>query len=174
MPAIGCPVDAAGTPYDSGNPLPVVQTGTPAIPTGAATAAKQDTGNTSLASIATLLGGTAAVKDNGPGWASVFGVSGARVTSADASGGINVTDAPTAGQKLVVTDVLVSADTAVRVDFKVETAGTVLASVYLPANGTLQLTFRGKLKLALADKKLQVQTSAAGNIAVTANYYSEA
>lgn len=33
------------------NPLPVVQTGTPGLPTGAATAAKQDTGNTSIASI---------------------------------------------------------------------------------------------------------------------------
>lgn len=35
----------------TGNPLPVVQTGTPTIPTGAATSAKQDTGNTSLSSI---------------------------------------------------------------------------------------------------------------------------
>lgn len=34
-------------------PLPVVQTGTPGLPTGAATSAKQDTGNTSLASIDT-------------------------------------------------------------------------------------------------------------------------
>lgn len=35
----------------SANPLPVVQTGTPGLPTGAATSTKQDTGNTSLTSI---------------------------------------------------------------------------------------------------------------------------
>ncbi len=40
---------------DTGNPLPVVQTGTPGLPTGAAMAAKQDTGNTSLGSIDTKL-----------------------------------------------------------------------------------------------------------------------
>ena len=61
-----------------------------------------------------------------------------------------------------------------RVDLKEETTGTVLASIYLPANGSAQITPRGKLKLATADKKLQVITSAAGNIAVTAFYHSEA
>lgn len=40
------------------NPLPVVQTGTPGLPTGAATAARQDTGNTSLATLAGAVAGT--------------------------------------------------------------------------------------------------------------------
>lgn len=35
--------DNTATPVSSANPLPVVQTGTPALPTGAATEAKQDT-----------------------------------------------------------------------------------------------------------------------------------
>lgn len=46
------------TPVSAANPLPVVQTGTPGLPTGAATAAKQDTGNTSLATLAGAVAGT--------------------------------------------------------------------------------------------------------------------
>lgn len=113
--------------------------------------------------------------DAGPAWTSVYGVSGARVTSADMSGAdAALTDAPTAGQKLVVTDVLLSADTTMRVDLKEETTGTVLASAYVAANSTVQVTFRGKLKLATADKRLLGRTSVAGNVAILAGYYSEA
>lgn len=127
-----------------------------------------------LKTINTTLASSGA-KDGGPGWTSVFGVSGARYTSADRSGSAaSVTDAPASGQKLVITDVLVSVDTAMRVDLKEETSGTIIASIYLPANGVCQWTPRSKTKLATADKKLQVQTSVAGNIAVTAHYYSEA
>lgn len=116
-----------------------------------------------------------ATQDDGPAWATSFGVSGARFTSADQSGAAAaVTDAPASGKKLVVTDIVVSADTAMRVNFTEETSGTLLLSLYLPANGSAQITPRGKLKLATAGKKLMVQTSAAGNIAVTAWYYSEA
>lgn len=43
--------DGTATDVSATDPLPVVQTGTPALPTGAATAANQSTGNTSLASI---------------------------------------------------------------------------------------------------------------------------
>ncbi len=115
------------------------------------------------------------VKDAGPSWTSVNGVAGARVTSADASGAdVNLTDAPTAGQKLVITDLVVGADTTMRVDFKEETTGTVLLSVYITENTTVQITFRGKLKLATINKKLVMRASVAGNVAVTAFYYSEA
>lgn len=114
-------------------------------------------------------------KDNGAQWASVFGVTGARFTSANQSAAdAAVTDAPTSGQKLVITDVLISVDAAMRVDLKEETTATILASLYLPANGTAQFTPRSTMKLATADKKLMVRTSGAGNIAVTAFYYSEA
>lgn len=120
----------------------------------------------------TLLGET---KDAGASWTSVFGVSGERFTSANASGAdAAVTDAPTSGQKLVITDVLISVDTAMRVDLKEETSGTVFASIYLPANGSAQFTPRSKLKLATANKKLMVRTSVSGNVAVTAFYFSEA
>ena len=84
------------------------------------------------------------------------------------------TAAPTGGQKIVVTDILVSVDTAMSVSFQEETSATVFAKLYLPANGSAQFTPRSKLKLDTADKKLAIDTSVAGNIAVTAFYYSEA
>lgn len=114
-------------------------------------------------------------KDAGPSWTTSLGVGGARVTSADQSGAVaSITDAPTSGQKIVVTDILFSSDTALRLDFSCETTGTIVASVYCAAGSSGQFTPRGKLKLATADKKLQWRASVAGNIAVTPLYYSEA
>lgn len=112
--------------------------------------------------------------DNGPSRPTQFGISGARFTSADQSAGVAaVTDATGTGLKLCVVDLIVSVDTAMRVDFKEETSGTVVASLYLAANTTAQVTPRGRIKLATAAKKLMVQTSASGNIAVTAAYHFE-
>lgn len=51
-------VDGTAVDASASNPIPVVQTGTPGLPTGAATAAKQDTGNTSLATLAGAVAGT--------------------------------------------------------------------------------------------------------------------
>lgn len=113
--------------------------------------------------------------DTGPAWTSSFGVSAAAVTSANMSAAaVAVTDAPTLGQKIVVDDIILSTDTAMRVDLKEETSGTIKVSLYLPANGIVQITTRSKFKLGTADKKLQVQTSVAGNIAITTLYHSEA
>jgi hypothetical protein len=113
--------------------------------------------------------------DAGAAWTSANGIAGARFTSADQSGAVaSVTSAPTAGQKLVITDLIISVDTDMRVDFNVESSGTIIESVYMAANSTVNLITRGKRKLANADKKLQVRTSAAGNMSVNAFYYSEA
>jgi hypothetical protein len=134
-------------------------------------------GNVDIVTLPALAAGTNSIggtTDKGPHWTSVFGVSGAVVTSADATGIVSVTDAPTAGQKLVITDIVMSSDTALRLDFLIETTGTILASFYLAANSSWQFTPRSKLKLATADKKLQVDASVAGNIRVTVFYYSEA
>lgn len=115
------------------------------------------------------------VLDGGPGWTTVFGVAGARFTSADQSAAVaSITDAPTSGQKLVITDIEISVDTAMRVDFKEETTGTIISSIYMAASSTVHLITRSKRKLATVNKKLQVQTSATGNISVVAFYYSEA
>lgn len=146
-----------------------------------ATEAKQDTGNTSLAtlvaqtdSLEALLGGTGSLKDNGAAWTSVFGVSGAAVVSADMTAAAAVTDAPTSGQKIVLTDIVISSDTAMNVLIEEETSGTDLFKVFVPANGTVQITPRSKMKLATVNKKVTAKASVAGNIAVTAFYFSEA
>lgn len=122
--------------------------------------------------------GSAAIgsfKDGGCGLTTSLGVTGARFTSADQSGSAaSITDAPTTGQKIVLTDIILSSDTALRLDLKEETSGTILASIYMGAGTTVNVVTRGKLKLATANKKLQIQASAAGNISATAIFYSEA
>lgn len=112
----------------------------------------------------------------GPSWTQVFGIAGARFTSADQSAAaVAITDAPTSGQKLVIDSVLLSAGaTAQAVSLKEETSGTILATIYLPVNGTFNWIPVGKLKLATADKKLTLQDSASGNISASAFYHSEA
>jgi hypothetical protein len=116
-----------------------------------------------------------ATKDGGPGWTTVLGVAGVAFTSADATTAAAVTDVPTTGQKLVITDIVASSDTAMFLLFHEEsTAGNLYFKVFLPANGTVQITPRSKVKLHTINKKLMVDASAAGNIAVTATYYSEA
>jgi len=115
-----------------------------------------------------------ATTDGGPAWTTVWGVAGEAFTSADQhSAAAAVTDAPTSGKKLVITDLLVSVDTDMTVTFTEETTGKVVKKLYMAAKSVVQLTERGKIKLSTADKKLKVQTSVAGNIAVTASYYSE-
>lgn len=123
-----------------------------------------------LAAGAANIGGTT---DQGPAWTSVFGVSGAAVVSADMTSAAAVTDAPTSGQKLVITDIVVSTDTAMNILFEEETSGTDIFKLFLPANGSAQITTRGKVKLATANKKLTGKASVAGNVAVTVCYYSE-
>lgn len=116
---------------------------------------------------------TQPTSDNGPAWTSVVGVSSHAFTSSDARSVVAVTDAPTSGQKLVLTDLVYSVDTAMSLTFTEETSGTIKFVLYLPARSAGQITLRGKVKLA-ADKKLMVQASDPGNVAVTASYYSEA
>lgn len=109
-------------------------------------------------------------------FAESFGVAGAMFTSADQSGAAAaVTDAPSAGKKLVITDIIISVgDTGQTVTLTEQTSGTVKGKYYVPANTTITIPFKGKFKLDTADKKLMVQTSVTGNVAVGALYYSEA
>ena len=94
--------------------------------------------------------------------------------SADMSSTAALTAAPTTGQYIVVDDVLFSTDTEMNFTFEIETAGTDNVIVYVAANTTIQFTPRGKWKLATADKKLHGKASAAGNVAITVWYHSEA
>ena len=108
--------------------------------------------------------------DAGPSWTSVRQLT----TSADMTGAADLTAAPTAGQKIVIDDVIASSDTALYISFLEETSGTEIFRLYLAAGGTAQVTTRGKLKLPTADKKLRGDASVAGNVAITVLYHSEA
>lgn len=104
-----------------------------------------------------------------------WGITGVPFTSADASAApVAVTDAPTSGQKLVFTDLIISSDTALTLTFTEETTTTVIRVIHLAAGSTANIINRGKRKLATANKKLLVQASVAGNIVIEAGYYSEA
>jgi hypothetical protein len=111
--------------------------------------------------------------DAGPGWTTGHTPTNSADMSAAAA---DVTAAPAAGQRLVLTDLTISVDTAMSVTITEETSGTVMhGPFYMAANSTIQITTRGRMsKLATAGKKYQAQSSAAGNITVETWYFSEA
>ena len=120
-----------------------------------------------IAAGSNTIGGTT---DEGPGWTSAY----TYTTSADMSSAADITAAPTGSQKLVITDIILSSDTQMLFVFKEETSGNTIGAVRLPADGTVQLTPRTAWKLPTADRKLQGDASAAGNVYVTVFYHSEA
>jgi hypothetical protein len=81
----------------------------------------------------------------------------------------------TTGQKIVVDDMLVSVDTDMSITFKEETSGTVLFGPWYctAKSGPIQITLRGKKKLATANKKVMIRTSVAGNVTCQLSYHSE-
>ena len=121
----------------------------------------------SIAAGSNTIGG---VTDEGEGWTSSY----TYTTSANMTSAADITAAPTAGQKIKVTDIILSSDTATLFQFKEETSGTVIGAVRIAADAAIQLTPRGGWKLATADKKLQGQAADAGNVYVTVFYKSEA
>jgi hypothetical protein len=110
------------------------------------------------------------LKDNGPAWTPTrtYTASANMTTAAD------ITGVPTTGEKVYADDILVSSDTAMNFSIQEETSATVFAKVFLPANGTVQITLRDGIKAAVANKKLQGKASAAGNVAITCCWHSEA
>lgn len=108
--------------------------------------------------------------DGGPGYVPAR----TYTTSANMTTAADITAAPTSSQKIVADDILVSSAVAMEFTIQEETSATVLASVFIPTNGTVQITLRDGLKAAVADKKLQGKASIAGNVRVTCCYHSEA
>lgn len=103
------------------------------------------------------------------------GISGAIFSSANLSSGfIPITDAPVSGSKLVITDIIISVDTDMKVDFAVESAtGVIIESVYMKASDSANIVTLAKRKLPTADKKLMAKSDTAGNISINPYYYSE-
>jgi hypothetical protein len=109
------------------------------------------------------------INDNGPAWTPTR-----TYTAISTATTTDITVAPTSGQKIVLDDCLISCDAACAVSIVEETSGTVLAKVFVPAPGTVQITLRDAIKAAVADKKLRAITSEAVNTSITACYHSEA
>ncbi len=140
--------DGTCSDVNSGSPLPVVQTGE--IPAGTATI-----GNT---------------KDAGVSWSASQQYSSFENLTTAAS----ISGPPAEGQRVFADDILVSSGSA-GFEFTVqeETSASVVASIFLPENGTAQITLRDGLWLPNADKRLYGKTSASGDCRVVVKYHSE-
>lgn len=94
-------------------------------------------------------------------------------TSADMQTAADLTSAPPAGQHLVVTDIMIGADTQMLFQFLEETSGTCIGTVDLILDDTKFISPRGRWKLPSSGKKLQGDASVSGNVHVTVWYYFE-
>lgn len=112
-------------------------------------------------------------RDDGPKWSTSVGVGGAAVESADMTTAAAITDAPSTGEKIYLRDLILSSDTAMNVEIRDGSAGTVLVKLYMEANVPSQITPRGEITSS-ADTQLYAAASVAGNIAITATYNSAA
>jgi len=111
--------------------------------------------------------------DYNSNWGGSMGVSGAAVISSDITSATAITDVPTTGEKIILTDLIFSAEVAMDITFAEETSETVLFKVFLPATGFAQITPKNKTKLATVNKKITAKASIAGKVGITAYYYSE-
>lgn len=105
------------------------------------------------------------------------GVSQLPVSSGDFTGGITVTDSPATGKKLVVTDVVISANTANAITLKENVTGTVVAGpFFLAANAVFHFcpSPYDAWKLASANQGVSAYTTTTGNCMVDIGYFSEA
>lgn len=91
----------------------------------------------------------------------------------DGSTPFNITNTIPTRKKAVITDLIISVDTACHVTVQMETSENVLAGFHMPANGTVQITPRGYLKADTPAKKIQVVTDVAAAIDVTCCYFKE-
>lgn len=111
---------------------------------------------------------------NNGNFSSRKGVSGAPVTSADATGGVMITDAIPSGQFCVLDDFVLSTKVAMDVTFKEEATGNVVQGpFYMPATGSLQITLSGKDKATTKGKRLQMFSTATGAVTVAPMWHVE-
>lgn len=141
----------------------------PALPAGT-----NNIGDVDVLTVPALVTGTAtigAVKDAGPNWTKAHTFT----SSADASGaGVDLTAAPTGGQKIVIHSMVISTLTALVLTFEEETSGTDVFKLNLAANSQPVRISELHVKLPTADKKLRLVASGAGQVDVLVTYYSEA
>jgi hypothetical protein len=130
-----------------------------------------------LCEISTAVGGGGGAvgvisTDGGPSWTTArFTIDG----EDPGTGDVFVTAAPTAGEKIIIDDIIISSQSVdMRIVFKEETSNTVLLPINLLAGLVPQLTTRGKIKLPTADKRLVMSSSVVGLVDGVILYHSEA
>lgn len=104
-------------------------------------------------------------QDGGPAWESLF----ASVASEDASGGVSLIPWPGEESCVVVDDLILSAGADVAATIKTASSQQ-LFKLYLGANGTVQVTPRGRIVLPRSNK-LVVSTDVTGGISSTVLYH---
>lgn len=96
-------------------------------------------------------------------------------TSADATGGVDITAVPTSGQRRAITDLFINVTGACTVTIR-DNSGTPVVYFVLtfdgPTNGFEKITTRGKWRLPV-DKKLRLLTDSAVPLHVTTFSHSE-
>lgn len=103
-----------------------------------------------------------------------IGVAGARVVTHDASRlPLIVTDAPPRNAHLVITDVIFSANASQHVHIIEESTLKILLELRVQAGGMTHFKPAGVLRLTKG-RRLMVQTTEPGTLAVTTLYYVEA
>lgn len=111
-------------------------------------------------------------KDDGPFWETILGVAGERFQSSDQSGApADITDTPPGNKQIVITDLIVSADTDMELIFTDGVSGAVLADIFLISGTVPQITPRSPIVLPTAGSPMQVQSDVAGEIRITTLYY---
>ena len=110
-------------------------------------------------------------KDNGPHWTPSKG----KGYSADCSStAIDVTSAPASGQKIIVDDLIVHVVTACTISIFEESNATSIIDFPMTAGEKLHITARNAIRVATADKKLQIKTSIASATYTWATWHAEA
>lgn len=92
------------------------------------------------------------------------------IVSADATGGVAVWT-PTTGTKFVVTDIILSTDTAMKIELK--DGATAEITVYLGINGGFVTNLKKPWKSTAINNVLTIVGSVAGNIGITVFGYEE-
>lgn len=97
------------------------------------------------------------------------------VTSADASGTVDLTERPVSGQRIIVDDLIVSVGTSCEVTVLEETSLTVLGRFLMLANTPLVIPYmKGGFRAVSSDLRLRIKTSTASTLRVAGTYHSEA
>lgn len=119
-----------------------------------------------------LTKGGGVMADAGFAFAVLRGVDGVPVTSADASAGVAITNAPALTETLVPVDILLSVGADMEIELLEETTDfAIFPKIYGKAGMTYQFTPRADWPLITAGKRLFLKTNVSGAVSCCPAYY---